>query len=158
MSGDLERRVQRLEDERDIARTLALYGHHADSGNHDAFVDLFTPGAEIELVGGTPSGAHGDNPRWTGQEEIRRYIEDPTMHMLIEGRCMHLPALDLRVEVEGDRATADSRSLVLLREGGQTTVYGAGFTRWSLERGADGWRISRRVRVAIGDDQRSSST
>jgi len=149
--SDLEARVQRLEDERDIAATLALYGRYADSGDHDAFVDLFTDDAVIRLLGGTPSGAHGDSPEWVGRERIREYIDDPTMHMKIEGRCMHLPALNLTVEVHGETATADSCSLVLLREQEATVVYGAGFTRWKLVRSDGRWRISERVRVAIGE-------
>jgi SnoaL-like domain len=154
----LEQRLQRLEDERDVAQTLALYGRYADSGDHDAFVDLFTEDAVIRLVGGTPSGAHGDTPEWVGRERIREYIDDPTMHMKIEGRCMHLPALNLTVDVDGDTATADSCSLVLLREQHETIIYGAGFTRWTLVREPDRWRIRERVRVAIATDQRSSST
>jgi hypothetical protein len=155
---DLDSRVQRIEDERAIAETLALYGHYADVGDHERFVDLFTPDATIELVGGTPSGAHGDNPSWVGHEHIREYMDDPTMHMKIEGRCMHLAALNLRIELSGDEAAAHSYSLVLLRDSGETSIYGAGFTEWTLVRQEGRWRISRRVRTAIGTPQRSSST
>src|SRR4051812_42979391 len=151
-------RLARLFDEREIERVLALYGRYADHGEHEAFVQLFTEDAVIELVGGTPSGAHGDNPRWEGRERIREYMEDPTMHMKIEGRCMHLPALNLIVDVDGDEAEAESCSLVLLHEEGQTSIYGAGFTRWELVRTDTGWRIRRRVRVAIDALLGSSST
>ena len=137
---------------------LALYGRYADTGEHDSFVELFTEDAVIELSGGTPSGAHGDNPTWVGRDRIREYIDDPTMHMKIEGRCMHLPALNLTVDVDGDAAVAESYSLVLLREEDETSIYGAGFTHWELVRLPPGWRIRRRVRVAIGAPQRSSST
>lgn len=154
----LEVRLRRLEDEREIARVLALYGRYADAGDHDAFVELFTEDAVIELAGGTPSGAHGDNPTWVGRDRIREYIDDPSMHMKIEGRCMHLPVLNLTVDVDGDAARADSCSLVLLCDDAGTSIYGAGFTRWELVRTPVGWRISRRLRIAIGALQRSSST
>jgi len=147
---DLTERIRKLEDRHDVARVLTLYGRYADSGDHDAFVSLFTDGAVIRLIGGTPSGAYGDVAEWIGRERIREYIDDPTMHMKIEGRCMHFPALNLTVDVEGDGATADSYSLVLLREQVTTTIYGAGFTHWRLVRREGRWRISERVRVAIG--------
>jgi ketosteroid isomerase-like protein len=158
MHQELEERIRRLEDERSIGETLALYGHYADTGDHDGFVDLFTEDAVIELVGGTPSGAYGDHVSWEGRGQIREYIDDPTMHMKIEGRCMHLAALNLRIALDGDQATAHSHSLVLLREGGETSIYGAGLTQWAFRRTGDRWRIAHRVRTAIGTPQRSSST
>lgn len=150
MDASVEARLRRLEDEREIADTLNLYGHYADTGRHAAFVDLFTADATIELLGGTPDGAHGEREVWTGREEIRAYIDDPTMHMKIEGRCMHLAALNLRIEWDGDAATAHSDSVVLLREDGVTSIYGAGFTTWEMRHDDGRWRIARRVRVAIG--------
>jgi len=152
MSGDLEARLKRLEDEREIAETLNLYGFYADMGDHAAFVDLFTEDATIELLGGTPDGSHGDFEVWTGRDEIWSYIDDPTMHMKIEGRCMHLAALNLRISIDGDLATAHTDSVVLLREADGISVYGAGFTHWTLRRDAGRWRIARRVRTAIGDN------
>jgi hypothetical protein len=154
MSGELELRLQRHEDEAAIAEVLALYGWYADSGDHDGFVDLFSDDAVIELIGGVPSGAKGDPAIWTGQAEIRSFIDDPDMHMKIEGRCMHLPALNLRTTVDGDAATAESCSVVLLRDNSGTSVYGAGFTRWMLIRSDGRWLIKRRTRVAIGEAHR----
>lgn len=82
MDASVETRLRRLEDEREIAEALNLYGHHADTGEH------------------------GEREVWSGREEIRAYIDDPTMHMKIEGRCMHLAALNLRIEWDGEVATA----------------------------------------------------
>jgi uncharacterized protein (TIGR02246 family) len=158
VNADLEARARRIEDEREITEALHRYGHYADTGQHEAFADLFTEDAVIELVGGTPSGAHGDNPSWTGRAEILEYMDDPTMHMKIEGRCMHLAALNLRISIDGDTATAHSYSLVLLREDDVNQIYGAGFAEWTFVRLDGRWRISRRVRTAIGALQRSSST
>src|ERR1700684_1865233 len=115
-------------DERAIAEVLALYGHYADTGDHDGFVGLFAEDAVIELVGGAPSGVSASTATWRGHREIRAFIDDPEMHMKIEGRCMHLPALNLRTTVRGDTASAHSCSVVLLNEGAAISVYGAGFT------------------------------
>jgi hypothetical protein len=155
---DLEGRLRRFEDERDITDVLTRYAFYADMGDHDGFVNLFTEDAVIELIGGTPSGAHGDNPSWSGHAEIRDYIDDPTMHMKIEGRCMHLPAINLRIEIDGDEARCRSYSLVLLADPEPTHIYGAGFTDWLMVRHERSWLIKQRVRVAIGALHRSSST
>lgn len=141
-------------DERAIAEVLALYGHYADTGDHDGFVGLFSEDAVIELVGGAPSGVTTDRATWRGTREIRRFIEDPQMHMKIEGRCMHLPALNLRTSIDGDTATAHSCSVVLVTGGDGISVYGAGFTDWSFVRIADRWQIQRRTRVALGATDR----
>lgn len=137
-------------DERAIAEMLALYGHYADTGDHDGFVDLFADDAVIELIGGAPSRVTAPRATWSGKGEIRAFIEDPHMHMKIEGRCMHLPALNLRTSVDGDAASAHSCSVVLVDDGGGISLYGAGFTDWSFVRLADRWRIQRRTRVALG--------
>ncbi len=107
-------------------------------------------------MGGTPDGGHGELELWEGRDEIRAFIDDPTMHMRIEGRCMHLPALNFRVAIDGDLATAHTDSIVLLRDGAMTSIYGAGFTRWSMRRDEGTWRIARRMRVAIGETDSAS--
>lgn len=148
--GELAARVRRIEDERAIADLLARYGLYADLGEHPEFVDLFTDDAVIELIGGTPGGAVGDHASWQGKERIREFIEDPEMHMKIEGRCMHLPALNLRIEIEGETATASSCSVVLVDSGGGPCLHGAGLTYWAFTRDHGQWRIRSRRRYAIG--------
>jgi uncharacterized protein (TIGR02246 family) len=148
--SSIEERIQRLEDERAVAAVLALYGSRADTGDHDGFVELFTDDAVIELLGGAPSGTAPEHAVWEGKERIREFINDPSMHMKIEGHCMHLPALGLRTAIEADAATAHSCSVVLLADEGSVSVYGAGFTRWELARVDGRWLIEKRSRVAIG--------
>jgi len=47
MSSDLEKRVQRLEDERAILDLLAKYGHGLDYPKRDMWKDLFTPTSKL---------------------------------------------------------------------------------------------------------------
>ncbi len=155
--GSLEERVAAIEsrqkvyeDERVIRDLIARYGFYADCGAHESFVDLFTYDGVIELVGGAPAGVTEPSVRWSGRSELREFIGDPEIHMKIQGRCQHLPSLDLRIEIFGDSAVAHSSSVVLLKHLETVTIYGAGFTKWTLVRLEGRWLIRHRRRVAIG--------
>lgn len=146
----IESRQAVLEDERAIRELISRYGFYADCGAHDSFVDLFTNDGVIELVGGAPAGVTEPVVRWSGRMQLRQFIGALEMHMKIQGRCQHLPSLDLRTEIMGDSAFAHSSSLVLLEEAETVSVYGAGFTTWSLVKIDGRWLIRHRRRVAIG--------
>lgn len=146
---ELSDRVDALEAEREIRDLLDRYGWHADHGEHDAWVGLFTADGTQTLLGGAPSSPGSGTLRWSGAAELAGFIGSD-LHGAIEGRCMHLPALDLRIALDGDRATAQGCSLVVVLEDGRLVLHGAGFTRWDLRREAGGWRIHERARTAVG--------
>lgn len=148
--AELEREVDRLTAIEAITNLIADYGRAADSGQHDRFVELFTEDGSIELHGGESSGTYPPVVAWQGHEELRRFITDPDVHLAIEGRCMHLPTTSLTVTVDGDSATATSNALVLLVSDDGISIFGAGFTRWSLRLVDGEWRIQRRLRHQIG--------
>jgi hypothetical protein len=155
---ELEARQCALEDDRAIRELLGRYGFYADVGEHDRFVDLFTEDGVIELVGGAPAGVTAALVSWTGRAELREFIGDPEMHMKIEGRCMHLPAMSLRTEIDGDAAVASTCSIVVVKESDGLVLYGAGFTAWSLVKVDGRWLIRKRRRVAIGTPGLSATT
>jgi hypothetical protein len=146
----LEARQRVLEDELEIRDLLARYGIHADVGDHEAWVGLFTADGGMELHGGEHSGTYPPVVEWEGQEALREFIDDPRVHMAIEGRCMHIPSVNVRTVIDGDRAIAESCSLVIVVEDGRKVLYEAGFTRWKLRREDGRWRIERRIRYGIG--------
>jgi hypothetical protein len=145
----LSDRLDALEAEREIRVLLDRYGWHADHGEHDAWVDLFTADATMTLLGGAPARPDAGTLRWSGAAELAAFISSD-LHRAIEGRCMHLPALELRITLDGDRATAEGCSLVVVCEDGRLVLHGAGFTRWDLRREDGRWRIHERVRTAVG--------
>jgi hypothetical protein len=146
----LEARQRVLEDELEIRDLLARYGIYADVGDHDAFVGLFTADGGMELHGGEHSGTYPPVVEWEGQDALREFIGDPRVHMRIEGRCMHIPTANMRTVIDGDRAIAETCSLVIVDEGGAKVLYEAGFTRWRLRREDGRWKIERRIRYGIG--------
>lgn len=148
----LRDRLQLLEDDREIREVVADYAFYADSGQHDEWVDVFTDDGAVVLVGGEATGTYPDVARWSGREELRAFIDDPQVHMTIEGRCMHLTTGNLRTRVDGDSAVAETYYVVLVRTGDTIAVTNGGFTRLRLRRVDGRWRISERLRHQIGTD------
>lgn len=149
---ELLARVRALEDDKAIREVIADYAFHADSGQHDAWVAGFTDDGAVELIGGEATGTYPDAARWIGTDELRRFIDDPQVHMTIEGRCMHLTTANLRTEIDGDDAVAETYYVVLVREGDRIIITNGGFTRLHLRRVDGRWRISLRLRHQIGSD------
>jgi hypothetical protein len=87
-----------------------------------------------------------------GLDELREFIDDPRVHMTIEGHCMHLTTGNLRTEIDGDDAVAETYYVVLVRDGDRIAVTNGGFTRLRLRRVEGRWRIRNRLRHQIGTD------
>jgi hypothetical protein len=148
----LEARLRVLEDERAIREVIADYGFFADSGQHDEWVSNFTADGTIELVGREATGIYPEVARWTGPEALRDFIDDPRVHMTIEGRCMHVTTGNLRTRIDGDDAVAETYYVVLVKDGDSIVVANGGFTQLQLRRVDGLWRIQRRLRHQIGTD------
>jgi hypothetical protein len=148
----LEARLRVLEDEKAIREVIADYAFFADSGQHDEWVSNFTADGTIELVGREATGTYPEVARWTGRGELREFIDDPRVHMTLEGRCMHLTTGNLRSRIDGDDAVAETYYVVLVKEGDSIVVANGGFTRLQLRRVDGQWRIQRRLRHQIGTD------
>ena len=92
----IEERLQRLEDERAILRTLYLYSHGIDYDLESEWLDCFTPDARLYWPGQDP---------YEGREEIaqifRAHPHAPASWM------KHFVALPV-IEVEGDTARVNS--------------------------------------------------
>src|SRR4051794_31677493 len=106
--AELERRIAKLEDERDVLHRLYAYGHAIDYGNEAAWVDCFTADGVFDIR----SGVAG-RPRQvvSGHDELRDFAAGHTRapelwhkHMLVE------PVIALDV----DTATSDAYFVVLM--------------------------------------------
>ena len=137
----LERRVQRLEDERGIHRTLVRYGFAVDSGDADATADLYTHDCVIELdfEGGRT---------FRGREGAKALVENETHQSLLPA-CAHLIG-PVAIEVDGDHAVATGYATVVRRSGDDFVIWREGCGRWELVRRDGEWRISHRTSIAIG--------
>lgn len=136
---DLAQRVQALEDERAIHRTLVRYGFAVDSDDAEALVALYTDDTVIEIDG---------TPLFHGSDGARALVRSPA-HQAILPNCAHMIG-PLSIEVDGDHAVAVGYACVVVRGDEAFTIWREGCNRWELERRADGWQIARRQSFAVG--------
>jgi ketosteroid isomerase-like protein len=132
----LRARLQLLEDEREIQRTMARYGHSLDAGDEDVFMDCWAEGAVLEwpITG-----------RLEGLDEIRRGFrahshapEKWHKHLMVE------PV----IETDGDTATVGSMFLRVDQFGGRPVLHTFGRYADRLVRCPDGeWRFVHRVPI-----------
>jgi ketosteroid isomerase-like protein len=134
----LEQRVQRIEDEAAIERVILDYAVTLDARDFDAYVALFAEQGVWQ---------NGNTIR-TGPDEIREMLvglygaPDPGY---VNTESFRIVA-NVEIELAGDRATARSRHLTIMRgdEGAPTPVL-TGLYEDEFIREAGTWKILRRV-------------
>lgn len=148
---DIAGEVALLMAERAITRTIYDYGVHLDYGDRAAWQDLFVPDGRYELHyrPGMTSYPYG-NPQRDGD----RLIYDG--HVMLAGFAAdhtHIPhryhkhfVADLRIDIDGDRASASSYFARMDASEDGVRVIAAGRYLDDLLRCEDGrWRFVRRV-------------
>ncbi len=135
MTDTIEGRLRRVEDELAIARLLHDYSAFLDGRDYAAYVALFAPD-------GAWTNADGS---WAGRAAIHAMLVDTVGPPGRPGSGYHLNS-NARIDLDGDRATAVSRYLFMLRGAdGRPKPVLAGIYHDEFERGDDGWKIRRRV-------------
>ncbi|MCV7283287.1 nuclear transport factor 2 family protein [Mycolicibacterium flavescens] len=138
--ADLERRLRRIEDEREIERMIASYGPLVDAGDADAAADLWAVDGSYDVEGWFMSS----------RAEVAAMVRSDAHRGLIEAGCCHFlgPAV---VTVDGDDAVAVCESVLVTRKGDGFAVWRAGANHFRLRRGDGRWRIvARRTRAFDG--------
>jgi uncharacterized protein (TIGR02246 family) len=131
---ELEARLRRLEDERDISQLIAAYGPLADAGAATEVAELWTDDGVYDI----------DEVFLDGRDQLAAMVRSKAHRAWIEGGCAHFVG-PVRVTVDGDRAIAVGHSLMVVRQDGSFVVRRATANHWALVRTADGWRVSRRT-------------
>lgn len=134
----IEQRLQRVEDELAIRRVLVDYASTQDARDYDAYAALFAK--EGEWVNGKSV--------YKGREAIKKMLVSlygtPPPNF-VNAESYHLIS-NPQVDVHGDRATARSRHLLVLRgPNGEPTPVLAGRYEDELIREDGEWKILRRV-------------
>ncbi|MGZ4513053.1 MAG: nuclear transport factor 2 family protein [Mycobacterium sp.] len=133
-TGELEARLRRLEDERDIARLIASYGPAVDAGDADAAARLWVSDGSYDV----------DGWRMEGRADVRAMVNSPAHQNLVAKGCCHFlgPCV---VTVTGDSAVAVCESLVLVRDGDGYRVWRCTANHFVLRRIDGQWRIGART-------------
>lgn len=161
----LHRRIARLEDKLAIKDVLSKYAFFADSGRGEEWVGLFTEDGVMEvalperppresLAASQPSDSTENSPdrvfRAEGGRALTEFINDPDFHKAIEGSCLHLMGLNLRISVDGDTAKAYGYNLTTVRTGDQVRLLNGAVSRFDFVRKDERWLISRCLRRRPG--------
>jgi hypothetical protein len=136
-------RLQVLEDERAILRTLYQYGHSMDYGPDADFVDCFTPEGVWDVrMRRSPEGAF----TCAGHDEIAASLEMQTMVRAPALYAKHL-LVEPRIVLDGDDAAVDSYFVrIEPRDDAPTQIVASGRYVDRLIRCDDGrWRFTHRV-------------
>ena len=134
----IEQRLQRVEDELAISRVLVEYAARQDARDYPGYAALFAKNGEW---------VNGKNV-YKGREAILKMLVDlygPPPAGLVNNESYHITT-NLQIDVSGDRATARSRHLLVMRgPKGEPTPALAGRYEDELIREDGKWKILRRV-------------
>ena len=140
----IEKRLTELENREAIRDCVARYGFLADLRLDDAYLTNLTDDVVIDL---------GDDPaeKWRGRNGAARFVDERMgpRRETMKYRAMHVAA-HLVIRTDGDRATAEGYSAVLVLHQGEPCVRMAGFNHWELIRRDGQWRIAMRRRRPLG--------
>jgi len=134
--ASVEARLQRVEDELAIRRILIDYAGFLDGRDYAAYANLFTPDGEwTNQAGGRK-----------GRDEIRAMLESVMGPAGTPNAANYHLISNPRIDLDGDRATATSRYLFVMRgPEGQPTPSLAGIYTDEFVRLNGEWKIARRV-------------
>lgn len=136
--AELERRLHRMEDEREIERMIARYGPLVDAGQADAAASLWAEQGTYDVEG------------WSmrSRSDIAAMVRSAEHQGLIGGGCCHFlgPAV---VSVDGDDAVAVCESALIVHRDGRFAVARAGANHFRLRRLDGRWQITERTTRAL---------
>ena len=132
--AELERRLQRVEDERAIERLIASYGPLVDAGEADSAAQLWAADGTYDVEGW---------PMRSREDVAAMVRSDEHQGLIGRGACHFLgPAV---VTVDGDDAVAVCESVLVIHRGEGFTVWRAGANHFRLRRIDGRWQIVARI-------------
>lgn len=136
--ADLERRLQRVEDERAIERMIASYGPLVDAGEADATADMWAVEGTYDVEG------------WPmrSRDDVAAMVRSDAHQGLIARGCSHFLGPTV-VTVHGDDAVAVCESALLVKATKGFQVYRAGANHFRLQRRDGRWQIVQRTTRAL---------
>ena len=136
--GEVKQRLQALEDKEEIRQLLSQYSYNADLSRNDGYIQLFTKEGTFELwnpdTAGFSGKAEGNAKEiFKGHDRIRELLEGPG-HQSFTTRCQHLVDLALKIDVDGNQATATGYDVLTVRWLGGFGILRCSMRRWAFRR------------------------
>jgi hypothetical protein len=128
--------VRRLEDESAITRLILSYGPAAD-GRLASFA------GSLWLEEGVYDWDADGSPH-EGSAGVEAMLQADQHRGLVEEGVAHFAGPPL-IDLEGDRATVLTYSLIMRREGDRHYLWRVSAVRWDVERADGRWRVRRRT-------------
>jgi ketosteroid isomerase-like protein len=142
----VEERLQTVEDRLEIYNVISAYGPAVDGCNLEAMGNVYAEHGIYDVR---------DFQYMDGLSEIRDMMNGHGHRSLTGNGAAHIGTLP-HVELDGDRAIATNYSIILGRDkDGEPKMLRLNISRIYLSRGADGWRIDRRI-ISPLDGRQSS--
>lgn len=141
---DLEERLQRVEDQLAIRQVILTYGPSADAGMASLASSLWCEDGTYDWDGaGEPH---------EGRAAVKAMLSSDSHLGLIGAGGAHFAGPPL-IELDGDRATALTYSLIMRRQADTGTYYlwRVSAARWDLERDDGGWSVRCRTNRLLDD-------
>ncbi|WP_134728639.1 MULTISPECIES: nuclear transport factor 2 family protein [Amycolatopsis] len=132
--AQLEARLARLEDEREISRLIAAYGPLVDAGAAEDVAALWTEDGAYDV----------DEIYLEGREQLARMVRSSAHQGWISGGCAHFVGPP-HVTVDGDTAIAVCHSLMVVYQDDRFVIRRATANHWALARTDEGWKVTRRT-------------
>ncbi|MFM5929488.1 MAG: nuclear transport factor 2 family protein [Novosphingobium sp.] len=149
---ELERRLQRAEDQLEIQNLLMSYGPLVDSATAEPAGALWVDGGGYSFT--LPDGG---TKRLSAPDEIAGMYSWPGHLDLVNTGCAHMTGTP-KITVNGDDAQALGYSVVILKEGDRWFLWRAAVNHWTLRRTEAGWRIVERFNCALDGSPESHAT
>ncbi|MFM6931574.1 MAG: nuclear transport factor 2 family protein [Novosphingobium sp.] len=149
---ELERRLQKAEDQLEIQNLLMSYGPLVDSATAEPAGALWVEGGGYSFT--LPDGG---TKRLAAPDEIAGMYGWPGHLDLVNTGCAHMTATP-KITVDGDDAQAVGYSVVILKEGDRWFLWRAAVNHWTFKRTPDGWRIAERFNRALDGSPESHAT
>jgi uncharacterized protein (TIGR02246 family) len=134
-SDNMGARIAALEDREAIRDLIARYGPLADAGDCAGAAALWAEDGTYEV------GGFGI---YQGRAAIQALLEGESHQTLIHGGAAHVLSPPV-IELDGDRATARTYSIVFRKAGEAWEAHRASANMWYLVRIDGDWKVARRV-------------
>ncbi len=131
----LRSRIGAIEDREQIRNAIAAYGPWVDCGDSAAAAGLWAADGRHDVGGMGVS---------TGRDAIQALFDGEVHQGLIAGGAAHVLS-PVRLEIDGDHATAIGYSCVFVWREGRFTAERIAANRWALRREGERWLVTHRT-------------